>query len=366
MSEAANKKRKPSSSLKDNVVDLTCDSDDDEEEAKAIHTDSRNKKRPFEISQTRTLSDTAPQQQKPIEWTMVSYNLWFQDLYQAQRMNALAEQVLSEPPRLVGLQEVTASLMQTLVPLLESVGYQMIVQEAAHSNYGCALALQVDQVLQQGFLPYSNTIMERGLLWALVKLEGVEIFFGTTHLESYMPQYHANGSAFTGAPEREAQLLECRQFIYKCMEKRPTVQLAVLLGDLNWDDVRPRSTPDNRPLLQVLGTHQDFQWRDAWLDTHTSKEVGYTYDAKENSMLGGNLRRRFDRCLVCTRTSSNASSSVSSCTVQDVTLLGTQAIPGLTWTKPPHPLARNQSAKHVPVLPSDHYGLRIQMQAHSK
>jgi hypothetical protein len=63
----------------------------------------------------------------------------------------------------------------------------------------------------------------------------------------------------------------------------------------------------------------------------------HTYDSKINPMLGGNLRRRFDRCLVFHRNAynnnhdddSNNKKKNSVCS----TCIGTEAIPSLTFAK---------------------------------
>jgi hypothetical protein len=136
-----------------------------------------------------------------------------------------------------------------------------------------------------------------------------------------------------------------KQFCQGFMDK---VDVAIITGDLNWDDERKKSAGADRPMMDLLGK----EWIDAWR-THRPKEEGYTYDAKESSMLRGNLRRRFDRCLI---------RSNLPVTVNDTELIGKKSIPGLVWKKEPHPMAKNRSVVQLPVLPSDHFGLRVTLQ----
>jgi hypothetical protein len=66
-------------------------------------------------------------------------------------------------------------------------------------------------------------------------------------------------------------------------------------------------------------------------------------------MLGGNLRRRFDRCIYIRRSCSNE---------PRVTLekLGKDPIPGLSWNKR-NPY--NGTVRKVQVAPSDHFAIGV-------
>jgi endonuclease/exonuclease/phosphatase family metal-dependent hydrolase len=292
------------------------------------------------------LTEDSPRKKKPssVDVSLVTYNIWFDPTYQKQRMQALHEAILSTRgslPRWIGLQEFTPSLAVTLVPLLESTGYTLISQQ--NVAYGCALVLQVDEVVDSGFRPFRDTIMGRGILWAHTKVQGRSILFTTTHLESFVSNH--NGGTYTGTAQRESQIKEMKQFCQAFMDK---VDVAIITGDLNWDDERKKSAGADRPMMDLLGK----EWIDAWR-THRPKEEGYTYDAKESSMLRGNLRRRFDRCLIRSNLPVN---------VNDTELIGKKSIPGLVWEKEPHPMAKNRSVVQLPVLPSDHFGLRVTLQ----
>jgi endonuclease/exonuclease/phosphatase family metal-dependent hydrolase len=325
------------------IIDLTNSNDDSPEPKK-----QKKKKRSPSSSPGRM-----------VNVSLVSYNIWFDPVHQRRRMQALQEAILNTNrgplPRLIGLQEVTASLAATLFPLLESNGYQIISQPNA--SYGCALALllQVDDdddvLVDSGFRPFDNSIMGRGILWAHARVQGQSILFTTAHLESYVRNYNGRGGIYTGAPQRESQLQEMKQFCQEFLNKK--VNVAIITGDLNWDDERKKSAGVDKPMMDILGD----EWMDAWR-VRRPPEEGYTYDAKESAMLRGNLRRRFDRCLIC----SNNSSQVM--TVQDAELIGTMQIPNLVWEKEPHPMAKNRSVVRLPVLPSDHFGLRVTLQLH--
>jgi hypothetical protein len=98
-------------------------------------------------------------------------------------------------------------------------------------------------------------------------------------------------------------------------------------------------------------------WKDAWLTSQLAKDKGYTYDGKLNPMLGSNLRRRFDRCLVHTNAVEDAATEIIS-----TLMIGKLAIPNLTWQKYN---SWKQTYKETPTAPSDHFGLVTQLRYHA-
>jgi endonuclease/exonuclease/phosphatase family metal-dependent hydrolase len=184
--------------------------------------------------------------------------------------------------------------------------------------------------------------MDRGILYARVRLSTAhEILLTTTHLESWAGEDH------NGSTQRQSQILEMEAFCVETVSKHPNVHCALITGDLNWDDERARSVGPDPLMLK----HLKKPWKDAWVHLHgdNKKAIGYTYDSKLNPMLGGNLRRRFDRILLYP---DNASQ------VQRTEFLGKEVLPGLSWEKT-NPY--NNSVRSVPVAPSDHFGLLAQI-----
>ena len=283
-----------------------------------------------------------------------TYNLWFEPIEQPARMQAISEILLQQQQAninsnnnlwLVGFQEVTDSLAVQLFPRLERAGYTVVRQPNA--PYGCAIAVYTRHLdlLDAAFEPYSFSRMGRGILHARVRcpISQKQILFCTTHLESW------GGPHMLGSDERQEQVLELEAF---CQEQigQYRIQTVILTGDWNWDDVRPRSKGPDPVLLDHL---RKFAWKDAWLSLH-SKDLGYTYDGKESPMLLNQLRRRFDRVLV--HSSSNTS-------ILSADLVGKTAISGLEWDKP---VGNEGRTRRVSVLPSDHYGLVVQLQMEGK
>ncbi|GAX28528.1 hypothetical protein FisN_12Hh106 [Fistulifera solaris] len=306
----------------------------------SLKTSSSSRKRP-----AAALSSIDPA--SPASFQIVTYNLWFQMLHPTERMKAIA-QILSQchkvdsPLVMVGFQEVIPPLASVLFPALELQGYSIVRQPIQLVPYGCAMAIRNDvaTILDWGFRPFRHSIMNRGILFARVRLSTAQEFlFTTTHLESPL------GEDRPGSTERQSQILEMEAFCVQTLSKYPNVQSAVITGDLNWDDERARSADP------VLSKHLKKPWKDAWEYLHGDNKnaVGYTYDAKLNPMIGGNFRRRLDRILLYP---DNAS------LVQRTEILGKEALPGLSCDKT-NPY--NNSVHSVPVAPSDHFGLLAQV-----
>ena len=262
-------------------------------------------------------------------------------------MRAVARHLLQSsssenPLLLVAFQEVMSPMDDILFPILQPQ-YRIIQQP--NVPYGCALAIHRScSILDQGFVPFSTTCMGRGILFCRVQLpfSNQNVLWTTTHLESY------TGPQYNGSSQRQAQAWEMEEF---CCAPRFARDIQMITGDLNWDDERVKSTGTEPKLLDHL--HQS-DWQDAWLETTAkssskSKAVGYTYDAKLNPMLGGNLRRRFDRILWRSGTNKYVST-------KGVQFLGTEALPGLSWQKTTS-FGGNVRTRTVQVAPSDHFGV---------
>jgi len=291
---------------------------------------------------------------------VATWNVWFGpphlgggEPHASARMKALARHLIrahdpsnNNPLLAIGFQEVIEELAVHLFPLLKNAGYQVFRQPGA--PYGCALAVYTKgnnscTVLDASWQPYQETQMMRGFLYARLELpfSGKQVLFCTTHLESW------TGQEYTGSQQRVRQLKELEAFCNDQLETYSSLQTAIMTGDMNWDDERPRTAGNDPVMANVLTT----TWQDSWLSTRTGRETCYTYDAKLNPMLGGSLRRRFDRCLV-----RNASSG--SVETLGTRLVGTEALVSLTWQKYN---TYSKTYREVPTAPSDHFGLVVQM-----
>jgi endonuclease/exonuclease/phosphatase family metal-dependent hydrolase len=296
---------------------------------------------------------------------VASYNLWFGSQRNGEphalaRMQVVADllgacrMTKDEQPLLfIGLQEVVHALDDALAPLLEAQGYQLVRQalgSPANAPYGVALAVHESViVLEAGFVPFRQTIMARGYCYARGRLpNGSLCLVLTTHLESWM------SADMSGSSERVAQLREMEAY-GNAQLAQGKAEVALMMGDLNWDDA---SKKPNDPFLEECLVQAN-DWRDVWVATNHLRTTvdarkGYTYDAKLNPMLGGGLRRRFDRCLV-------RAAPKSSLSILTTKLVGQESLPGLFFDKH-NPYKPGAPPRRVPTAPSDHFGLLAELE----
>lgn len=366
---APNQHPAPHGTKSSDVIDLCRDNDDDDD---GDLSEARNMPEPCLTSQEKGRDST---------FRVATWNIWFgpqQDgnPHPSRRMRAIVDELMEACPLslwFMGFQEVVEPLRTAMVPLLEAAGYQVFDQPDV--LYGCSLAVYQGQkketssnnyptILDAGWQPYQETIMSRGFLYVRARLPGSDqqVLFTTTHLESWC------GKEYTGAAQRPRQLKQLQSFCKEQMKLHKNLQIAIMTGDMNWDDER-RNALDPNMLNEVLSP----DWKDAWIEAKngdagsrssnkkSDANKGYTYDGKLNPMLSNNLRRRFDRCLVLFSQNDNnkkkaAPGTGTSGAVADATLVGMSALPGLTWPKY-NPW--KQTSKQTPTAPSDHFGLIV-------
>lgn len=407
-SSASRSKRTSKKTKMPDVIDLT----DDNNQLSSLTTRSTSFRKPQpKQSKTSKKPTSFPSsniihqnnQHVPIHLPLASYNIWFGSPHPTKRMQKIASILTSSTdlplPLFIGLQEVTPQLAHTLFPLLMAKGYDIHFQDDV--AYGCAIAVKISsikssikttktnstsqqsqlnmdltcEILQKGFVPYHETCMARGLLWVHARINHPviaapkEIIFTTTHLESYMRNYPSYGQTYEGSVQRASQIRQASAFCEEYLNNNH-VDMAIITGDMNWDDERKRSKGIDKTLLHVI---QSNTWKDAWLEGVNLRKIGeedgvdgYTYDGKLNPMLKNSLRRRFDRCLFYTnnknkKADSDSKSQTMAISIESVCLIGKSNIDGLKYRKevPQWNRPNTVNVKELPLMPSDHYGLFV-------
>ncbi|KAL3696801.1 hypothetical protein R1sor_010877 [Riccia sorocarpa] len=264
---------------------------------------------------------------------ILSYNVWFrEDLELQSRMNAIGNLILQHQPHVICFQEVTANIYNVFQKSNWWRLYQCSVPPAQSSKraYFCMQMSRLP-VLNFHRNPFNNSIMGRELCMAdLDDGRGGQLVVATTHLESPCPAPPTWNQMYT--KERVTQANEA----LRLMKDLPNV---VFGGDMNWDD-----KSDGAPPLPKA-------WFDPWLKLHPN-EPGLTYDSKANLMLtGSRLQKRLDR-FFC---------HLNNFKVESLEMVGTHAIPGLTYLKE-RKVKKEVQMQTLPVYPSDHFGLLLKLQ----
>ncbi|GLI62240.1 hypothetical protein VaNZ11_004835 [Volvox africanus] len=282
--------------------------------------------------------------------TVLSYNLWFnEDVALLERMRAVGDFIEREGhPDLLLFQEVTQNMVLIFRQQNWFRRYHCSPVPRERTYFTLLLARR-DTVTLPAMQPwmekeYNNTCMARSILYTRASVGGRLLVVGTTHLESPVgpgPQQMAT--------QRQEQLVVAVRELEAAAGAWGDVLLA---GDLNWSDTRdgPVRIPP--------------RWCDAWLSL-MPHHPGNTWDPVSNPMLTSHFKgSRLDRVL-CRLSASGApvagpnnfsggqgGGSCGGWQLGSIKLVGTQALPGLTY---------EHRGKRLPVLPSDHFGLLVKL-----
>jgi endonuclease/exonuclease/phosphatase family metal-dependent hydrolase len=268
----------------------------------------------------------------------------------------------------LGFQEVTAEAEAVLERELPEYRF---VRQRGDMPYRCALAVRQRRppgdggdvrdptILDAGCVDYCLTRCGRAFCYARVGIpsscSSKEVLVATTHLESYL------SAALPGRDERRAQLEQFQDFAEEQLRLHPKLSFCVLMGDFNYDDWGPKPPRKTVVLDESLDKVLTLPFADVWLDyVRQRSDLGgencYTYDGQRNPMLKNNLRRRFDRCIVVARSSTQLPRTAST------ELLGTDPFPDLTWVKR-NPYNGAVINGQTPTMVSDHYGFLAALSA---
>jgi len=281
----------------------------------------------FEAAQAKLL-------ERPASMLRVAtWNIWFDRLQMSQRTITLIRLLLHEAPDLIGLQEVTPHVLRALQ---ESAALREVydVSPVHISQYGCLILARRD--LNASFSEITlPTSMGRSLLVAACAGRHRGFTFATVHLESL-----SNRATRTAQLEVAARMVASRGS-------------AVLCGDFNfdseqewgdWRTPRPRRAAadlENTALKTVLP-----QFSDAW-PTLYPNERGLTFDGERNPYVrDSGERMRYDRVMVRGPTPLRAQ-------LLGV-MLGDDGVEARTLG----------ASTEGNVVPSDHYGVCVDLQAH--
>jgi len=179
--------------------------------------------------------------------------------------------------------------------------------------------------------------MSRGLLMAVTTwgaaANAPNVLLATTHLESWIGP-EANGEVLAN---RRSQLAEAGEKVARRAAEAQCC-LAVLAGDMNWNDA-----DGGDPLDVLRATAGGGGWMDAW------QAVGSPQESR--ATMGWNLR--LDRCFyLCPPPTTGSSAPQVQPTA--VSLVGKSQPPSLHGRT-----VETRSGKRQKLLPSDHRGLLV-------
>ncbi|KAJ8550201.1 hypothetical protein K7X08_033908 [Anisodus acutangulus] len=263
---------------------------------------------------------------------ILTYNVWFADIEMPKRMKALGGLIAMHSPDVICFQEVTPEI------------YDIFQHTSWWKMYSCSVSnvmelmrgyfcMQLSKLAVKSYSckPFSNSAMGRELCIAEIEVQkDMTLVVATSHLESPCPGPPKWDQMYS--KERVEQAKEAVELL----DRKRNV---IFCGDMNWDD----KLDGQFPLPDG--------WIDAW-GKMKPEEIGWTYDTKSNKMLSANrtLQKRLDR-FVC---------KLQDFCASDIKMIGKDAIPNLTYIKEKK-VKSEVKRLTLPVLPSDHYGLLLEI-----
>jgi len=238
-------------------------------------------------------------------------------------MAALGAVVEAEAPDVVALQEVTPSILRLLRACNFARAFEWSPPPPDMPYFAMLLTRQGLRAGAFERRPFRDSQQGRDLVLCPVDAGGHRLRVATAHLESYVP-----GNPNSG--ERQAQLSHALAALEGEGKGRGGGG-AILAGDLNWNERTEGA--------MALGS----AWRDSWREA-CGDAAGFTYDCRENPMLGGTLRLRLDRVLHCLGAGAR---------VLGARMVGREPIPGACRDF----RRRDGTTGSRLLLPSDHFGL---------
>ena len=186
---------------------------------------------------------------------VLSYNVWFDQLFLQERMAAVGQIISDIDPDVIALQEVTAQILHHLLAQPWTHSYYVSDPNGRElERYGVML-MSKRPFVELGLRAFPGSRLGRKALLGRIMVGSMPVVIGTFHLESY-PQ---------DAPERKSQLQMLKDLT-------SAAERVVLCGDTNF------AYPDE---AKTLGTRFQDVWERLYSDCK-NPSIGYTMDPSVN------------------------------------------------------------------------------------
>jgi len=205
------------------------------------------------------------------EYFIVTYNVWFDYSTSEERVPKLLDAI--EKPDVIAFQEVKRWFVNDLKRDGRFRNYNIVMKNGWNDSIrGGLVILTKSKILEQAYYDLPST-MGRGMLYAVINIDGTSVCIATSHLESRLED--------TNLRIKQLKII---------FEKTSSCNNLILLGDLNFGDGEPEN--------EVI----DSTYLDVW-KTLKGDKLGYTWDIKKNKLAEENSfpsegSRRLDKIYV--------------------------------------------------------------------
>ena len=222
------------------------------------------------------------------ELSVLTWNIWFEEILEAERLTSLLTMVCAYDPDVLCLQEVRPNIYNILLKKLKDYKYHY--PNKIQYNYGCVIISKypLSQTISH---PFTDSSMGRELLVATVDYphqktdekgvttKTIPIIISTTHFESVFKKYQLN-------KVKIQQFAKTKKILDELANKYKNI---ILCADCN---ILPNEE-------EYFFTDDSDTWKDSWVVMGTS-ENKYTYDGENNIYMmlkNQKYKSRLDRIL---------------------------------------------------------------------
>lgn len=113
--------------------------------------------------------------------SILNFNLWNNSLYKKQRIDWFIKRINIDRPDVILLQEVNNSVILDLISLMKELKYEYFVSNTRNNSY--EMICSHFRLLDYNYCTFSNSLENKGLLWADINYKGKIITIATSQLE---------------------------------------------------------------------------------------------------------------------------------------------------------------------------------------
>lgn len=219
---------------------------------------------------------------------IINYNIWFEDILEKERLNALINLVLHKDPDIVCLQEVKPHIYDILKSHFDDYDYY---PKKIYANYGSVIFSKY-AITKCLCYPFNNSVMGRNIVVAKIdfpfvnqdlSIEKIELVITNTHFESM----------FSAKTENTIKLEQYKTALTVLDNLYDKYKNVIFCTDTNIIDNEESKFIPTNDMFTVSN------WYDAWKEMGNNSNK-FTYDSFNNIYLKSKnckYKSRLDRLL---------------------------------------------------------------------
>lgn len=200
----------------------------------------------------------------PVEFTLVTYNIDGRKLHKEERLKAFLEKISLTPPDVLVIQEGTRIVYEKLLREMKLMGYERQFLDIMNSRETGELIFSKFTMMEVKYFSFRKSTENRGISAAKIDINGHKLWICTSQFDSQTSLYRIQTKDFSSV-----------------IRHIPKNNIIIFAGDTRILDYQT-------DLFQPEG------WEDTWYECG-SEENRYTYNSKTNLLTKPPYKDRPDR-----------------------------------------------------------------------